>query len=145
MSYLTVYPKAKLMLVGMLILGIFLVRNYQLSGEGFLKYFILFIMAFIVINIVILIRRVFSPKPSITLCEDYVISTKNKRYDASQIECVYMTYKRIGIKLYGRRLVPSDLCFYFESSQENAGLEELEEWAARNQKEVKHKFFQTLT
>ncbi|WP_145411263.1 hypothetical protein [Paenibacillus xylanexedens] len=145
MSYLTVYPKAKLMLVGMLILGIFLVRNYQLSGEGFLKYFILFIMAFIVINIVILIRRVFSPKPSITLCEDYVISTKNKRYDASQIECVYMNYKRIGIKLHGRRLVPSDLCFYFESSQENAGLEELQEWIARNQKEVKHKFFQTLT
>ncbi|WP_338542459.1 hypothetical protein [Paenibacillus tundrae] len=145
MSYVTVYPRAKLMLVGMLILGFLMGRNFYTSGDGFSKYAALGILAIVVLNVAILTRRVVSPKPSVTLGEDYVISTKNKRYDASQIECVYMTYKRIGIKLYGRRLVPSDLCFYFESSQENAGLEELEEWTARNQKEVKHKFFQTLT
>ena len=144
MSYVTVYPRAKLILLMMLFLGIYMGRNFYNNGDGFYKYAALCIMAFAALNVVILTRRVFSPKPSIALCEDYVISTKNKRYDASQIECVYMDYKRIGIKLYGRRLVPVDLCFYFESSQENAGLEELEEWAARNQKEVKNKFFQTL-
>ncbi|WP_440117723.1 hypothetical protein [Paenibacillus sp. QZ-Y1] len=73
-----------------------------------------------------------------------MISTKNQKYDASQIDCIYMNYKRIGIKLYGRRLVPIDLCFYFEKGQETAALDELYEWAARHQKEVKHKFFQTL-
>ncbi|WP_307215267.1 hypothetical protein [Paenibacillus tundrae] len=102
-------------------------------------------MALTFTNIIITIRRLLSAKPSITLGADYVISTKNKGYDASQIECVYMNYKRIGIKLRGRRLVPSDLCFYFDSSQEREGLEDLYEWAARNQKDVKNKFFQTLT
>lgn len=45
---------------------------------------------------------------------DYVISTKNQKYEASQIQCIYMNYERIGIKLHGKRLVLSnsnvDLC-----------------------------------
>lgn len=47
---------------------------------------------------------------------DYVISTKNQKYEASQIQCIYMNYERIGIKLHGKWLVPMDLCFYFEKS-----------------------------
>ncbi|MCG7379141.1 hypothetical protein MH215_19175 [Paenibacillus sp. ACRSA] len=145
MSYLTIYPRARLNLIMMLLLGVILFIIFHINQEGFSKYFILFLMAVTFTNIIITIRRLLSAKPSITLGADDVISTKNRRYEASQIECVYINYKRIGIKLYGRRLVPADLCFYFDSSQENAGLEELYEWAARNQKEVKNKFFQTLT
>ncbi|MNP78639.1 hypothetical protein D3C76_1763030 [compost metagenome] len=55
-----------------------------------------------------------------------------------------MNYRRIGIKLYGKRLVPIDLCFDFRRGQESAGVEAVHEWAARNDKEIKHKLFQTL-
>jgi len=55
-----------------------------------------------------------------------------------------MSYKRIGFKVQGKRLVPMDLCFYFDKSQEIKGVEKLNEWTEQNKKEVKNKFFQTL-
>ncbi|WP_366289686.1 hypothetical protein [Paenibacillus sp. AN1007] len=73
-----------------------------------------------------------------------MISTKQQKYEASQIECIYMNYRRIGIKLYGKRIVPMDLCFYFQKGQETAGVEAVQQWAEQNHKEIKHKFFQTL-
>ncbi|WP_167434115.1 hypothetical protein [Paenibacillus silvae] len=102
------------------------------------------IFTFILGYIIFLIRRIFFTKPSITLQADHVISTKLQKYDASQIECIYINYRRIGFKMYGKRLVPMDLCFYFKRDQETAGVEAVHEWAARNDKEIKHKFFQTL-
>lgn len=128
----------------MLILEIFLFRNFSVSRVSILSYFTMAMMIFIFVYIIILIKRLFSTNPSITLGSDYVISTKNQKYEASQIECIYMNYDRIGIKLHGRRLVPMDLCFYFEQSQETAGIQGLNEWAARHKKVVKQKFFQTL-
>jgi hypothetical protein len=41
--------------------------------------------------------------------------------------------------------VPMDLCFYFQKGQETAGVEAVQQWAEQNHKEIKHKFFQTLT
>ncbi len=128
----------------MLLLEFILFRNVALDENGILKYSLIGILTFILGYIIFLIRRLFFTKPSITLESDHVISTKHRKYDASQIECIYINYKRIGIKLYGKRLVPMDLCFYFQKNQETAGLQDIHEWAERNQKEVKHKFFQTL-
>ncbi|MBB6021136.1 hypothetical protein HNR77_002229 [Paenibacillus sp. JGP012] len=128
----------------MLMIEVILSRSVFFSGNGVLKYFGLFLFVYILVYIVFLIRRVLFSKPNITLEADHVISTKLQKYDASQIECIYMNYRRIGFKLYGKRIVPMDLCFYFKRDQETAGVEAVHEWAARNDKEIKHKFFQTL-
>lgn len=128
----------------MLVIEAMFFRNVIYDENGILKYSLIVILTFILGVIVFLIWRLFFTKPSITLESDHVISTKHQRYDASQIECVYMNYRRIGIKLYGKRLVPMDLCFYFRRGQESAGVEAVYEWAVRNDKEIKHKFFQTL-
>lgn len=128
----------------MLILECFFFRNYSVSQGGISRFIIIFLMIYTFIYIIIHIKRLFFTKPSITLGSDYVISTKNQKYEASQIDCIYMNYKRIGFKLHGRRLVPMDLCFYFDSSQEIEGLKHLNEWAEHNKKQVKQKFFQTL-
>lgn len=128
----------------MLVIEVILLRDGMYDKNGILRYSLIVIVTFILGYIVFLIWRLLFTKPSITLESDHVISTKHQRYDASQIECVYVNYRRIGIKLYGKRLVPVDLCFYFQRNQETEGLEELHEWAARNHKDMKHKFFQTL-
>lgn len=128
----------------MLVIEAILFRDGIYDENGILKYSLIVILTFILGYIVFLLWRLFFTKPSITLDSDHVISTKHQRYDASQIECVYMNYRRIGIKLYGKRLVSMDLCFYFRRGQESAGVEAVHEWAARNDKEIKHKFFQTL-
>lgn len=131
-------------LICMLAIETMLFRNVIYDENGIMKYSLIVILTYILGYIVFLIWRLFFTKPSITLESDHVISTKHRKYDASEIECIYMNYRRIGIKLYGKRLVPMDLCFYFQRNQETAGLEELYAWAARNHKDVKHKFFQTL-
>ncbi|MEK4369985.1 hypothetical protein ABEW61_02410 [Paenibacillus amylolyticus] len=125
----------------MLVIEAILFRDGIYDKNGILKYSLIVILTYILGYIVFLIWRLFFTKPSITLESDHVISTKNQRYDASQIECIYMNYRRIGIKLYGKRLVPMDLCFYFQRGQESAGVEAVHEWAARNDKEIKHNFF----
>lgn len=76
-------------------------RNIIYDENGIMKHFLIVILTFILGYIVFLLWRLFFTKPSITLKSDHVISTKNQRYDASQIECIYMNYRRIGIKLYG--------------------------------------------
>lgn len=141
---MTTYPRAVLNLICMLVIEAMLFRNAIYDENGILKYSLIVILTFILGYIVFLIWRLFFTKPSITLESDHVISTKHQRYDASQIECIYVNYKRIGFKLYGKRLVPMDLCFYFQRNQETEGLEELHAWAARNHKDMKHKLFQTL-
>lgn len=128
----------------MLVMEAILLRDGIYDENGILKYLLLVISTYILGYIVFLIWRLFFTKPRITLASDHVISTRNQRYDASQIECIYMNYRRIGIKLYGKRLVPIDLCFYFQRGQESAGVEAVHEWAARNDKEIKYRFFQTL-
>lgn len=128
----------------MLVIEAILFKEGIYDKNGILKYSLIVILTYILGYIVFLIWRLFFTKPSITLESDHVISMKHQRYDASQIECIYMNYRRIGIKLYGKRLVPMDLCFYFQRGQESAGVESVYEWAARNDKEIKHKFFQTL-
>lgn len=118
-------------------------RNVFYGKNGVMKYIALVFFVFILGYIIFLIWRLLFTRPSITLESDHIISTKLQKYDASQIECIYMNYRRIGFKRYGKRIVPMDLCFYFKGDQENAGVEAVREWAARNDKEIKHKFFQS--
>ncbi|MDP9701502.1 hypothetical protein J2T16_004444 [Paenibacillus intestini] len=127
----------------MLVIEMMFIRNVIFDKNSILKYALIVILTFILGYIIFLIYRLSFTKPSITLESDHVISTQLQKYDASQIECIYMNYRRIGFKRYGKRIVPMDLCFYFKGDQEAAGVEAVREWAARNDKEIKHKFFQT--
>ncbi|BCG60770.1 hypothetical protein [Paenibacillus sp. URB8-2] len=143
-TFKTVYPRAKLSILTMMLLEGCLLINFSINQNNIFTYLIVFMMFIALAYIITIIKRLFFTKLSITLGTDYVISSNTKKYYSSQIECIYMSYKRIGFKLQGKRLVPMDLCFYFDKSQEIKGLERLNEWAEHNKKEVKNRFFQTL-
>ncbi|WP_282935550.1 hypothetical protein [Paenibacillus sp. RC67] len=143
-SFDTIHPKALFNITAMLLLEGCLILNLLNSRNIFIKYFYVLVMLIVVTIIGVLVKRRFFTKLNITLGIDYVISTNGKLYTASQIECIFMNYNRIGFKLYGKRIVPIDLCFYFNKQQEAIGLEKVKEWADQNNKEVKNRFFQTL-
>ena len=143
-TFRTVYPRAILNIIGMILIEGCLLTNLSINQDNLLTYFISFLMLIVLVYIIAIIKRMFFTKLSITLGTDYVISSNGKKYESSRIECIYMSYKRIGFKVQGKRLVPMDMCFYFDKSQEIKGLKKLNEWAEHNKKEVKNKFFQTL-
>ncbi|OAB39785.1 hypothetical protein [Paenibacillus glacialis] len=142
-TFKTIYPRAKLNILTMMLFEGCLL-TISINQDNLLTYFISFLMLIVLVYIIAIIKRMFFTKLSITLETDYVISSNGKKYESSRIESIYMSYKRIGSKVQGKRLVPMDLCFYFDKSQEMKGLEKLNEWAEHNKKEVKNKFFQTL-
>lgn len=143
-TFRTVYPRAKLNIFAMILLEGSLLTSLSINQDNLLKYFKSFLMVFVLVYIIAIIKRMFFTKLSITLGTDFVISSNGKKYESSRIECIYMSYKRIGFKVQGKRLVPLDLCFYFDKSQEIKGLEKLNEWAELNKKDVNNRFFQTL-
>lgn len=143
-TFNTVYSRVKRNLITMTLLGIFCVFNFSISDERWSKIFYAFLIIYIMIYIIVLLKMLFT-KLTFTFGTDYVVSPKANKYDASQIKCIYMNYHRIGFKLHGRWLVPMDLCFYFDKNEEREGLLQLHQWAEHNKIEVKRKFFQTWT
>lgn len=143
-TFKAVYPRAlfnifvMVLLEGSLLFKMIFQRNQSLTYLGVL------VMLLILAYLIAMLIRLCSTNLSITLGADYVISSNHKKYEASQIMCIYKNYRRIGFKVYGKRLVPMDLYFYFDSNQETKGLKKLYEWAERNEIEVKNKFFRTL-
>ncbi|MFS0869133.1 hypothetical protein [Paenibacillus xylanilyticus] len=142
-TFKTIYPRAKINLLAMSILEIVFFINLNESDDQWSRFFYSFMSITILTYIIVLLKMLFT-KLTFTLGTDYVICSKANKYESSQIESIYMGYRRIGFKLYNRRLVPMDLCFYFDKDEENEGLRELNEWAEHNKIEVKNKFFQTL-
>lgn len=110
-TFKTVYPRAKLSILTMMLLEGCLLINFSINQNNIFTYLIVFMMFIALAYIITIIKRLFFTKLSITLGTDYVISSNTKKYYSSQIECIYMSYKRIGFKLQGKRLVPMDLCF----------------------------------
>jgi len=143
-TFRIVYPRAKLNIVAMILLEGSLLTSLSINQDNLLTYFISFLMLFLLVYIIAIIKRMFFTKLSITLGTDFVISSNGKKYESSRIESIYMSYKRIGFKVQGKRFVPMDLCFYFDKAQEIKGVEKLNEWAEQNKKEVINKLFQTL-
>lgn len=143
-TFKTIYPRAKLNIAAMVLIEICLFIDLSISRSRLATYLITFMMIIVLAYIIAIVKRLLFIKRSITLGTDYVKSNSNKKYESSQIKCIYMSYKRIGFKLHDRRLVPMDLCFYFDNGQEIDGLKKLNEWAELNNKEVKNRFFQTL-
>lgn len=143
-TFITVYSRVKRNLITMTLLGIFCVFNFNISDERWSKIFYAFLIIYIMIYILVLLKMLFT-KLTFTFGTDYVLSSKGKKFKASQIKGIYMNNQRIGFKLHGRWLVPMELCFFFDKNEEREGLQQLHQWAEHNKLEVKRKFFQTLT
>lgn len=95
---------------------------------------------FIFIIIIFLLYRFLSSK-SITIGDNFIISLNKKRYDADEISSVFIDGKRIGIKTVDKKLVPLHLYFTFKKENTVNGMEEIREWAKRNNKPIRYKFF----
>lgn len=95
---------------------------------------------FIFIIIIFSLYRLLSSK-SITLGDNFIISLNKKRYDADEISSVFIDGKRIGIKTVDKKLVPLHLYFTFKKENTANGIEEIREWAQRNNKPIRYKFF----
>ena len=95
---------------------------------------------FIFIIIIFLLYRFLSSK-SITIGDNFIISLNKKRYDADEISSVFIDGKRIGIKTVDKKLVPLHLYFTFKKENTANGIEEIREWAKRNNKPIRYKFF----
>jgi hypothetical protein len=114
--------------------------NSTSRRSDFLFFFprIWFIFIFIII-IFVLYRWISSE--SITIGDNYIISLNKKRYDADEISSVFIDGKRIGIKTVDKKLVPLHLYFTFKKENTVNGMEEIREWAQRNNKPIRYKFF----
>lgn len=143
-TFKTFYPRVKRNLITMSMLEIYFFVSLNRSDERWSTIFLAFFTIYVLTYIIVLLKMLFT-KLTFTFGTDYVVSPKANKYDASQIKCIYMNNQRIGFKLHGRRLVPMDLCFYFDKNEEQEGLIELHQWAEHNKIEVKRKFFQTWT
>lgn len=143
-TYKTIYPRAKVNLIAMSMLQIYLFVNLNRSDERWPTLVYSFMTIYVLTYIIVLLKMLFT-KLTFTFGTEYVVSSKGKKFEASQIKCIYINYDRIGFKLYGRYLVPMDLCFYFDENEEYVGLQQLHQWAQHNKIEVKRKFFQAWT
>ncbi|MEK4354738.1 hypothetical protein MKX41_28460 [Paenibacillus sp. FSL R5-0475] len=137
------YPNVMKTLIAMCFLEVSLIITMYNSTNripDFLFFFPRIWFIFIFIIIIFLLYRLLSSK-SITLGDNYIISLNKKRYDADEISSVFIDGKRIGIKTVDKKLVPLHLYFTFKKENTANGIEEIREWAKRNNKPIRYKFF----
>ncbi|PYY26211.1 Uncharacterized protein PIL02S_05601 [Paenibacillus illinoisensis] len=143
-TFNTIYSRVKRNLITMTLLEIYFFVSLNRSDERWSTIFLAFFTIYVLTYIIVLLKMLFT-KLTFTFGTDYVVSSKGKKFEASQIKCIYMNNQRIGFKLHGRWLVPMELCFFFDKNEEREGLQQLHQWAEHNKLEVKRRFFQTLT
>ncbi|MEK4291679.1 hypothetical protein [Paenibacillus sp. FSL R5-0914] len=137
------YPNVMKTLIAMCFLEVSLIITMYNSTNripDFLFFFPRIWFIFIFIIIIFSLYRLLSSK-SITLGDNYIISLNKKRYDADEISSVFIDGKRIGIKTVDKKLVPLHLYFTFKKENTANGIEEIREWAKRNNKPIRYKFF----
>ncbi|KAA1178431.1 hypothetical protein [Paenibacillus sp. B2(2019)] len=137
------YPNVMKTLIAMCFLEVSLIITMYNSTNrtpDFMFFFPRIWFIFIFIIIIFLLYRLLSSK-SITLGDNFIISLNKKRYDADEISSVFIDGKRIGIKTVDKKLVPLHLYFTFKKENTANGIEEIREWAKRNNKPIRYKFF----
>lgn len=137
------YPNVMKTLIAMCFLEVSLIITMYNSTNripDFLFFFPRIWFIFIFIIIIFLLYRLLSSK-SITLGDNFIISLNKKRYDADEISSVFIDGKRIGFKTVDKKLVPIQLYFTFKKENTANGIEEIREWAKRNNKPIRYKFF----
>ncbi|CAH1057826.1 hypothetical protein [Paenibacillus pseudetheri] len=137
------HPNVMKTLFAMCISEVSLIITMHISTNrtpDFLFFFPRIWFIFIFIIIIFLLYRFLSSK-SITIGDNFIISLNKKRYDADEISSVFIDGKRIGIKTVDKKLVPLHLYFTFKKENTVNGMEEIREWAKRNNKPIRYKFF----
>lgn len=110
-TFNTVYSRVKRNLITMSMMGIYFFVSLNRSDERWSTIFLAFFTIYVLTYIIVLLKMLFT-KLTFTFGTDYVVSSKGKKFEASQIKCIYMNNQRIGFKLHGRWLVPMELCFF---------------------------------
>jgi hypothetical protein len=140
-SFLIKHPSVVRNLISMCILIVSMTILFSSSHKhDFSFYFPIIWSILIFLIIVFLLNRLFIVK-NITISDNYIISSSNKKYDTNQIRLVMIDGDRIGIKVIGKKLVPLDLYFTFRKDTTINGIEEIRKWAKRNEVPLKYKFF----
>ncbi|WP_339268791.1 hypothetical protein [Paenibacillus sp. FSL R5-0470] len=137
------YPNVMKTLIAMFFLEVSLIITMYNSTNripDFLFFFPRIWFIFIFIIIIFLLYRLLSSK-SITLGDNFIISLNKKRYDADEISSVFIDGERIGFKTVDKKLVPIQLYFTFKKENTVNGMNEIREWAQRNNKPIRYKFF----
>lgn len=137
------YPNVMKTLIAMCFLEVSLIITVYNSTNripDFLFFFPRIWFIFIFIIIIFLLYRLLSSK-SITLGDNFIISLNKKRYDADEISSVFIDGERIGFKTVDKKLVPIQLYFTFKKENTVNGMNEIREWAQRNNKPIRYKFF----
>lgn len=137
------YPNVMKTLIAMCFLEVSLIITMYNSTNripDFLFFFPRIWFIFIFIIIIFLLYRLLSSK-SITIGDNYIISLNKKRYDADEISSVFIDGERIGFKTVDKKLVPIQLYFTFKKENTVNGMNEIREWAQRNNKPIRYKFF----
>lgn len=139
-----IYPRAYLNMTSLLIMQFCPFMLLRLVDHLLFKSFLVGLILLSFVCLFMIIRRRFFMELNITLGENYIISTSNRKYDVTDIKRIYFDRNRIGLKLYEKSLVPMELCFYFQKGQENIGVGQLKEWAVRNNISVSKISFLTV-
>ncbi|MEK3662549.1 hypothetical protein NSQ29_23590 [Paenibacillus sp. FSL F4-0236] len=137
------YPNVMKTLIAMCFLEVSLIITMYNSTSripDFLFFFPRIWFIFIFIIIIFSLYRLLSSK-SITLGDNFIISLNKKRYDADEISSVFIDGERIGFKTVDKKLVPIQLYFTFKKENTVNGMNEIREWAQRNNKPIRYKFF----
>ena len=107
----------------------------------------LFIMIFIIIQVVIMIvllTRIVKKYKDIEFMQ-HKIKVNDTEVSAQEIEKIIITgyfMQSVGIKLYGRKFVPTKLHFRFKND-EDSNIEALKKWAGKNEVSVAYGKFYT--
>ncbi|UVI29307.1 hypothetical protein [Paenibacillus spongiae] len=111
--------------------------------EGIWIYFLVGMILFCFIMLAIEIRRLFIKKPPVLLIHPDSLSIRGCLIEAAQMERIMvMGYFKpaVGVKVIGKKWVPTHLCFRFVG-EEHVGIDELAKWAEQNRIRVVNKPF----
>ncbi|MEK5394848.1 hypothetical protein ACN6KS_03965 [Paenibacillus nitricinens] len=142
-SFSIKYPNVMKTLIAMCFFEVSLIitmYNSTSRTSEFLFFFPRIWFIFIFIIIIFVLYRWISSK-SITIGDNYIVSLNKKRYDADEISSVFIDGERIGFKTVDKKLVPIQLYFTFKKENTVNGMNEIKEWAQRNNKPIRYKFF----
>jgi hypothetical protein len=143
-TYAVKNPSGIKIIISMIVLCVVLLKIGSLNDENIiLLTFAVVWFCFCVVVMIWSVYRIFK-KPSELQLHQESILLNGRIINADQIK-VIMSMRDfnntvIGIKPYGAKIVPINMCFRFAKDEEN-GIADLANWAERNKVKVSNTFF----
>ena len=127
----------------LLMLSGFMFTDFN-SIPVFRSLLVLFLIIVQLTIIIVLLKRIMKKYKDIEFMQ-HKIKINNTEVSAQEIEKIIITgyfMQSIGIKLYGRKFVPTKLHFRF-NNDEDSNIEALKQWAGKNEVSVAYGKFYT--